>query len=150
MDNVSNCVDVQFLHLVVWNLVVLLVVVVVHLQVHPHVVPLLYLLLLLHRHQFPFLLQQPHQWAQPFEPYFPTTVVSFATRRFDPSKDDLDAGAGDHNSMLGYARRIIDHCGPVGMLKRQLRRQSDGYTCGCDEDAVVKECSSTRVTRETR
>ena len=56
MDNVSNCVNVQFLLLVVLNLVVLLVVavVVVHLQVHPHV-----------------------------EPCFPTTCVSFATRRFD-------------------------------------------------------------------
>ena len=70
MDNVSNCVDVQFLLLVVLNLVVLLVVavVVVHLQVHPHMVPLLQLLLLLHRHQFPFLLQPPHEWARAERP----------------------------------------------------------------------------------
>ena len=58
MDNVLNCVDVHFLFLVLLNLVELLVVsvVVVHLQVHPHVIPLLQFLLLLHRHQFPFLM----------------------------------------------------------------------------------------------
>ena len=28
------------------------------------------------------------------------------------SKDDLDGGAGDQSSMLGYARRTIDDCGP--------------------------------------
>ena len=28
------------------------------------------------------------------------------------SMGDLDAGADDQNSMLGYARRIIDDCGP--------------------------------------
>ena len=29
------------------------------------------------------------------------------------SKDDLDAGAGDQDSMFGYTRGIIDDCGPM-------------------------------------